>query len=65
MSVCPITRPAFARQAIDILHDLGTPCLIHQPKYSMFERAPEAGLLDVCRKKVSGGIPFSPLAVVN
>ncbi len=30
-----------ARQAIEILDDLGAPCLIHQPKYSMFERAPE------------------------
>ena len=36
-----------ARKAIDILNDLGTPCLIHQPKYSMFERAPEEGLLDL------------------
>ena len=51
-----------ARQAIDILHDLGTPCLIHQPKYSMFERAPEAGLLDVLQEKGVGCIPFSPLA---
>ncbi|ENG2949124.1 aldo/keto reductase [Enterobacter cloacae] len=51
-----------ARQAIDILHDLGTPCLILQPKYSMFERAPEAGLLDVLQEKGVGCIPFSPLA---
>mgnify|MGYP003184527978 FL=1 len=36
-----------ARQAIAILRDLGTPCLIHQPKYSMFERWVEGGLLDV------------------
>ncbi|EOY5723109.1 TPA: aldo/keto reductase [Enterobacter cloacae] len=53
---------ALARQAIDILNDLGTPCLIHQPKYSMFERAPEAGLLDVLQEKGVGCIPFSPLA---
>ncbi|XGI80171.1 L-glyceraldehyde 3-phosphate reductase [Enterobacter hormaechei] len=51
-----------ARQAIDILNDLGTPCLIHQPKYSLFERAPEAGLLDVLQEKGVGCIPFSPLA---
>ncbi|WP_137849457.1 L-glyceraldehyde 3-phosphate reductase [Enterobacter sp. 2VL] len=51
-----------ARQAITILEDLGTPCLIHQPKYSMFERAPEAGLLDVLNEKGVGCIPFSPLA---
>ncbi|MBO0402304.1 L-glyceraldehyde 3-phosphate reductase [Enterobacter bugandensis] len=51
-----------ARKAIDILNDLGTPCLIHQPKYSMFERAPEEGLLDVLQVKGVGCIPFSPLA---
>ncbi|MEG5549384.1 aldo/keto reductase [Enterobacter wuhouensis] len=51
-----------ARQAIEILDDLGTPCLIHQPKYSMFERAPEEGLLDVLHKQGVGCIPFSPLA---
>lgn len=46
-----------ARQAIEILEDLGTPCLIHQPKYSMFERAPEEGLLDVLQHKGVGCIP--------
>lgn len=51
-----------ARQAIGILNDLGTPCVIHQPKYSMFERAPEAGLLDVLAENGVGCIPFSPLA---
>ena len=51
-----------ARQAIDILDDLGTPCLIHQPKYSMFERSPEEGLLSVLQEKGVGCIPFSPLA---
>ncbi|MDY1036015.1 L-glyceraldehyde 3-phosphate reductase [Lelliottia sp. CFBP8978] len=51
-----------ARQAIEILDDLGTPCLIHQPKYSMFERAPEQGLLSVLKEKGVGCIPFSPLA---
>ncbi len=51
-----------ARKAIDILDDLGTPCLIHQPKYSLFERAPEEGLLNVLQEKGVGCIPFSPLA---
>ena len=51
-----------AREAIDILNDLGTPCLIHQPKYSMFERWVEDGLLDVLREKGVGSIAFSPLA---
>ncbi|MGP3592232.1 L-glyceraldehyde 3-phosphate reductase [Vagococcus sp. WN89Y] len=51
-----------ARQAIDILNDLGTPCLIHQPKYSMLERSAEAGLLDLLQEKGVGSIAFSPLA---
>ncbi|MEI2684291.1 aldo/keto reductase [Erwinia aphidicola] len=51
-----------AAQAIAILQDLGTPCLIHQLKYSMFERAPEGGLLDVLAQKDVGSIAFSPLA---
>jgi L-glyceraldehyde 3-phosphate reductase len=51
-----------ARKAIEILHKLGTPCLIHQPKYSMFERWVESGLLDVLQDNGVGCIPFSPLA---
>ena len=51
-----------ARKAIDILKKLGTPCVIHQPKYSMFERWVEGGLLDVLEEKGVGCIPFSPLA---
>ena len=51
-----------SKQAIDILKSLGTPCLIHQPKYSMFERWVEDGLLDVLEKNGVGCIPFSPLA---
>ncbi|WP_196858231.1 L-glyceraldehyde 3-phosphate reductase [Pedobacter sp. CAN_A7] len=51
-----------AAEAIAILKSLGTPCLIHQPKYSMFERTPEAGLLDVLESTQVGCIPFSPLA---
>lgn len=50
------------REATAILEDLGTPCLIHQPKYSMFERGPEEGLLSVLDEKGVGCIPFSPLA---
>lgn len=51
-----------SRRAIKILNDLGTPCLIHQPKYSMFERWVEGGLLDVLAEEGVGCIPFSPLA---
>lgn len=51
-----------ARKAIDILNDLGTPCLIHQPKYSLFERWVEEELLDVLAEKGVGSIAFSPLA---
>jgi L-glyceraldehyde 3-phosphate reductase len=51
------------RQACDILARLGTPCLIHQPKYSMFERWVEDGLLDVLGERGIGCIPFSPLAL--
>ncbi|MBN1482537.1 L-glyceraldehyde 3-phosphate reductase [candidate division KSB1 bacterium] len=49
-------------EAIRILNDLGTPLLIHQPKYSMFVRWIEEGLLDVLAKNGVGCIPFSPLA---
>ena len=41
---------------------MGTPIIIHQPKYSMFERWVEGGLLDVLEKEGIGCIPFSPLA---
>jgi L-glyceraldehyde 3-phosphate reductase len=51
-----------AAKAIHILKQLGTPCLIHQPKYSMFERWVEGGLLDVLEHEGVGCIPFSPLA---
>jgi L-glyceraldehyde 3-phosphate reductase len=49
-------------EAIKILRDLGTTCLIHQPKYSMFVRDPEQGLFDVLEKEGVGSIVFSPLA---
>ena len=51
-----------ADKAIQILKRFGTPCLIHQPKYSMFVRDAEQGLLDVLEKDGVGCIPFSPLA---
>lgn len=51
-----------AAQAFEMLRQLGTPSLIHQPKYSMFERWVEDGLLDVLEKYKVGCIPFSPLA---
>lgn len=49
-------------KALKVLKELGTPCLIHQPKYSMFVRWVEDGLLDVLEKEGVGSIAFSPLA---
>lgn len=49
------------RRAAEILHRLGTPLLIHQPRYSMFDRWVEGGLLDVLGEKGIGSIAFSPL----
>src|SRR5579859_166085 len=54
--------PEQTRQAAAILRSLGTPCLIHQPRYSMFQREAEAGLLDALRDEGLGCIAFSPLA---
>ncbi|HHL2559179.1 TPA: aldo/keto reductase [Yersinia enterocolitica] len=53
---------AQTRQACEILAQLGTPCLIHQPKYSMFERWIEADLQDTLDEYGIGSIAFSPLA---
>ncbi len=53
---------AAAKEASRILKELGTPCLIHQPKYSMFVRWVEDELLDVLEEEGIGCIPFSPLA---
>ncbi len=53
---------AQTKRAIEILRQLGTPCLIHQVKYSMFHRAPEQGLFDVLNQEQVGCIAFSPLA---
>jgi L-glyceraldehyde 3-phosphate reductase len=54
-------NPDQSRQAIQILRGLGTPCLIHQPSYSMFNRWIEEGLLDVLEAEGVGCIVFSPL----
>lgn len=51
-----------AKEAVLMLKDMGTPCLIHQPKYSMFSREPEQGLLDMLSANGAGCIAFSPLA---
>ena len=51
-----------AREAARILRGLGTPCLIHQPRYNLFDRWIEKGLLDVAAEEGFGLIPFSPLA---
>lgn len=50
------------KRAEEILNSMGRHCLIHQPKYSMFERWIENGLIDVLREKGIGSIAFSPLA---
>ncbi len=49
-------------EAIRILNKLGTPLLIHQPRYSMFDRSIESGLLDVLEDNGVGSIAFTPLA---
>ncbi len=51
-----------AAKAIAMLRENGTPCLIHQPRYNMFERWVEGGLLDVLRESGTGCIAYSPLA---
>ena len=55
-------RPEEARAAIRELKRLGTPCLIHQPRYSMLDRWIEGGLTDVLREEKVGCICFSPMA---
>ena len=54
--------PTEARRACAILRELGTPCLIHQPKYSLLVRTPEEGLLDTLAEEGVGCIAFSALA---
>jgi len=53
--------PEQSRQAADILRQLGTPCLIHQPSYSILDRWVEDGLLDTLEERGMGCIAFSPL----
>jgi L-glyceraldehyde 3-phosphate reductase len=56
-------RPEGTARAVALLRELGTPCLIHQPKYSMLERTPETtGLFDGLSKEGVGCIAFTPLA---
>ncbi|MGB5360318.1 MAG: L-glyceraldehyde 3-phosphate reductase [Eudoraea sp.] len=53
--------PEQSQKAITILKELGTPCLVHQPSYSMFNRWVEDGLLDVLAQNGVGSVVFSPL----
>jgi L-glyceraldehyde 3-phosphate reductase len=55
-------NPEQTARAVEILRKLGTPCLIHQMKYSMFVRTAEDGLLESLAAEGVGGIAFSPLA---
>jgi L-glyceraldehyde 3-phosphate reductase len=55
-------NPEMTRRAAAILRQMGTPCLIHQPSYNMFDRWIEDGLLDVLVEEGIGCIVFSPLA---
>lgn len=55
-------QPDEAEKAFKILKELGTPCLIHQPKYNLFDRWIEDGLLDLLGNSGVGAICFSPLA---
>jgi len=54
-------NPKQSQEAISILKSLGTPCLVHQPSYSMFDRWVEDGLLDVLEQNGTGCVAFSPL----
>ena len=53
---------ALTERASKVLRDMGTPCLIHQPRYNMLDRAPERGLFDALVREGVGGIAFCPLA---
>jgi L-glyceraldehyde 3-phosphate reductase len=55
-------RAPEAARAMELLRSMGTPCLIHQPRYSMLDRWVEDGLLDLLEQEGVGCIPFSPLA---
>ncbi len=55
-------KPGRTAEAVKILRSLGTPCLIHQARYSMLDRWVEEGLLDLLAKEAIGCIVFSPVA---
>jgi len=55
-------NPEQTTKAASMLQELKTPCLIHQIKYSVFQRTPESGLLKTLAQEGVGGIAFSPLA---
>ncbi|MBF0279827.1 MAG: aldo/keto reductase [SAR324 cluster bacterium] len=55
-------NPQQTKDAIKILRKLGTPCLIHQQRYNLFDRRAEKGLFEVLEKEKIGAIAFSPLA---
>jgi L-glyceraldehyde 3-phosphate reductase len=54
--------PGKTAHAAAVLRDLGTPCLVHQPRYHMFDRSVESELLDLLAQEAIGCIPFCPLA---
>src|SRR3984893_6716515 len=54
--------PEQTRQSSQILRGLGTPCLLHQPRYNMFDRRVEGGLLETLKEEGIGCVAFSPLA---
>jgi len=55
-------NPEQTARAAVLLREMGAPCLIHQPRYHMFDRTPEAGLLELLTREGIGGIAFCPLA---
>ncbi len=55
-------NPEQTRSAAALLKALGTPCLVHQPKYSMLDRAPEQGLFQALDEVGAGSVVYSPLA---
>jgi L-glyceraldehyde 3-phosphate reductase len=54
--------PALLREAAALLRQLGTPCVLHQPRYNLFDRGPEDGLLQALAEEGVGCIAYSPLA---
>lgn len=54
--------PTQTRTAVALLRELGTPCVVHQPRYSLFDRSIESGLVDVLSEEHVGTVVFSPLS---